>query len=106
MSKYIDITEIPNMQKDKIAEISLWQTATHWELDSIVIKQDHRKKGIGTKTMQQLIGLATESGVRIYLTPQSLLGSNRPRLLQFYRRLGFRKNPNPEIKHQMMSTNI
>lgn len=59
------------------------------DLDRIVVPYGQRKKGAGTKAMQQLIAYADSTGQEITLRASNQLGGDKPRLVDFYRRFGF-----------------
>tara|TARA_R110000803_G_scaffold31740_1_gene70469 strand:- start:504 stop:1394 length:891 start_codon:yes stop_codon:yes gene_type:complete len=61
-------------------------------LDKIEIPKENRNKGLGTKAMKDLISYSDKSGKRIELSPSVDFGSNKKRLTEFYKRLGFIEN--------------
>jgi hypothetical protein len=61
-------------------------------LNKIVVPDNARSSGLGTKAMQDLIDYADKSGKRIDLTPSADFGGNKKRLTEFYKRFGFVEN--------------
>lgn len=61
-------------------------------LSKIVIPEDGRGSGAGTKAMEQLIAYADATGKHIALTPSADFGGNKKRLTEFYKRFGFVEN--------------
>lgn len=71
----------------------------------IVVPQDARGAGTGTRAMQQLIDYADRTGKTVTLTPSADFGGTKSRLVEFYKRLGFvenkGRNRDPEISEAM-----
>jgi GNAT superfamily N-acetyltransferase len=63
-------------------------------LDLIMVKEDKRCKGFGTKVMEKIINYADTHHLNIQLTPSKDYGSNVRRLRKFYKRFDFQKNNN------------
>ena len=61
-------------------------------LSSIVIHDEYRNQGIGTKVMNDLIKWADHYNAVITLTPENTWGSNVTRLKKFYKKFGFVMN--------------
>jgi GNAT superfamily N-acetyltransferase len=61
-------------------------------LSKIVVPEDARNQGIGTKAMQDLIAYADATGKRIALSPSADFGGNKGRLEDFYKSFGFVNN--------------
>lgn len=66
------------------------------KLDTIIVEKDNRKKGIGTKIINELINHANTNNKRIVVTPaikDDFQGTtSRSRLVKFYKRFGFVEN--------------
>ena len=66
------------------------------KLDSIIVKRDGRKEGVGSAVMQEITNYADANGLRIVLSPgQRDDGhgtTSRSRLVKFYKRFGFKEN--------------
>ena len=58
----------------------------------MVIKDEFRNSGVGSKIMEDLITYADRNKQIIALTPASDFGGNKNRLIQFYKRFGFKHN--------------
>jgi GNAT superfamily N-acetyltransferase len=61
-------------------------------VSKIVIKPEFRDGGVGSKIMQELADYADANAKIIALTPSSDFGGNKNRLIQFYKRFGFKHN--------------
>ena len=65
-------------------------------LNSIIVKRDERKQGVGSAVMQEITDYADGRGLRIALTPNikdSIIGTtSQGRLIRFYKRFGFKEN--------------
>lgn len=59
-----------------------------WYLYSIIVDENYRNRGIGTRIMEKIIRTCDPP---IYLLATSELGDNGIRLVQFYERFGFTK---------------
>jgi GNAT superfamily N-acetyltransferase len=64
-----------------------------YELSRIVISENQRESGLGTRVMEDIVRMADEQGARISLTPEtSFGGTSVGRLTDFYKRFGFVEN--------------
>jgi 8-oxo-dGTP pyrophosphatase MutT (NUDIX family)/GNAT superfamily N-acetyltransferase len=67
-----------------------------WNLSHLVVPKAERKKGVGSRFMERLCEMADKAGVMISLTPamkdDGFGTTSRTRLIQFYKRFGFREN--------------
>ncbi len=62
-------------------------------LQRIVVPEEKRKGGIGTRWMERLVAYADQTGQTITLSPSVDFGaSSRSRLVKFYKRFGFVEN--------------
>ena len=61
-------------------------------LSRIVIKEECRGTGVGTSIMNDLITYVDYNKKIIALTPSSDFGGDKNRLIQFYKRFGFKHN--------------
>jgi hypothetical protein len=72
------------------------------KLDLIIIyklfvKDYQRNSGIGGRSMTLITNLADKYEKKITLTPSDIFGANLKRLIKFYRRFNFHRNPNPTL---------
>lgn len=65
-------------------------------LHKIFIEKECRGEGIATDVMNDLIDYADRTNKEIYLTPSNDWGSSVNRLIQFYKRFGFRMTSREE----------
>jgi len=75
-----------------LAGLDIYENNDSLKLSRIVIKPEYKNKGIGTKIMDALISYADETKKIVALTPASDFGGNKNRLIQFYKRFGFKPN--------------
>lgn len=65
-------------------------------LDDIVVPKEHRKQGIGTQIMNEIIDYADRTGQRLVLDPATRDDyhgtTSRGRLIKFYKRFGLQEN--------------
>lgn len=61
-------------------------------VSKIVVPENNRNNGIGTKAMNMLMSYADTNGKIIALTPDTAFGGKITKLRDFYRKLGFVKN--------------
>jgi GNAT superfamily N-acetyltransferase len=73
--------------------ISLFQHPEYLKLNSIKVPKERRGEGLGTEFMENLVRIADQYGLAIFLTPSTDLGaSSISRLRSFYSRFGFKRN--------------
>jgi len=69
------------------------ETDNSISVPKIVVPKDQRKKGVGTKVMEEIVEFADRAGKKLILTPStSFGGSSVKRLVEFYKSLGFVEN--------------
>jgi len=73
-------------------DLDIYEYPNHLELRRVVVPQDQRNKGIGSKVMQDLIKYAQQNNKDIFTTPSSDFGGSKSRLVQFYKSFGFKNN--------------
>jgi hypothetical protein len=78
--------------------LDIYETATSLILSRIVLNKESRNTGIGTQIMTDIIDYADKNKQIIALTPSSDFGGNKNRLIQFYKKFGFKKNAG-QYKH-------
>lgn len=61
-------------------------------LSRIVMPEDGRNTGAGTKVMQRITAWADQTGTVVALTPSGDFGGSKSRLAEFYKRFGFVDN--------------
>jgi hypothetical protein len=87
---------IENILREKYGEyldgLDIYENRTSLILSRIVIKKEFRDSGMGTKIMEDLIKYADQNKQIVALTPASDFGGNKNRLIQFYKRFGFKPN--------------
>lgn len=73
-------------------DLDVYEYPTHLELRRIVVPQDKRGQGLGSKVMGDLIKYAQSNKKDLFTTPDSSFGGSKPRLVQFYKSFGFKDN--------------
>ena len=69
------------------------ETDNSISVPKIVVPKDQRKKGVGTKVMEEVVAYADSTGKRLVLTPSTSFGATSvKRLVDFYKSLGFVEN--------------
>jgi len=76
-------------------DLDVYEYPTHIELKRIVVPEDSRGMGIGTKVLEELIKYSQSVGKPIFTTPSSSFGGSKSRLVQFYKSFGFKPNSGP-----------
>lgn len=75
-----------------ILGLDIYESKSSLRLSKIIINKEVRSEGVGTKIMNDLVSYAETNRQIIVLTPSSDYGGNKNRLIQFYKRFGFKKN--------------
>lgn len=92
-----------NFPIDEDIALEVWEDKDKIELSTIVIPKHLRGKGKGTEIMNMIINYSDNVNKPIYLTPDtSFGGTSINRLKRFYKRFGFIKNDNYEVRHTMV----
>jgi predicted GNAT family N-acyltransferase len=73
-------------------ELDLYEQPDYIELSKIIVPEDLRGLGIGTKVMEDLIKYAKDNNKDIFTTPSNAFGGNKSKLEQFYKSFGFKPN--------------
>lgn len=79
-------SEFPNI----ILHIS--ETEYGIRLDTIIVKEEDRGLGTGTRVMRRIMRYAETVQKPVVLTPDSVFGTPKTRLTNWYKSLGFRAN--------------
>ena len=78
--------------EDCLESLDIYENANSLILSKIVINENCRNEGIGTKVMNDLINYADKNNQIVALTPSKDFGGSVNRLIQFYKRFGFKMN--------------
>jgi hypothetical protein len=93
---FIFIYMIENILLSKYSKdlkgLDIYETKTSIKLSRIIVNPESRDTGIGTSIMKDLIEYADKNRQIITLTPSNDFGGNINRLIQFYKRFGFKMN--------------
>ena len=74
------------------AGLDIYENKRSIVIPKIVIKEECKGNGVGTQIMNDLINYADNNKQIIALTPSSDYGGDKNRLIQFYKRFGFKHN--------------
>jgi predicted N-acetyltransferase YhbS len=72
-------------------DCSLFIQPRYMVLDAFIVKTHERKKGVGSSAMKELIELADNHLLTIYVEPSSIFGTPKDVLIKFYSKFGFKK---------------
>lgn len=61
-------------------------------INKIIVPDDSRNKGVGSKVTKEICDFADSKGVKITLTPSSDFGGKVSKLIAFYSKFGFVQN--------------
>jgi len=65
-----------------------------WYLHSIIVEENYRGKGVGTKLMEKVL---RQCDTPIYLLSDGSMGGDPERLFKFYKKFGFKKKRGNDI---------
>jgi predicted GNAT family N-acyltransferase len=101
------IEEILNNKfSDYLIGLDIYEDGKSIKLTRIVIKDEFRGSGVGSDIMSDLINYADNNKKIITLTPSSDFGGNKNRLIQFYKRFGFKPNKGVHKSYEYMDAMI
>jgi len=79
-------------QKYPDIDLSVFENKNGLTLSKIVVPENQRSEGIGTKVMDDLIDYADKNNLSIGVTPDATFGGSKTRLESFYKKFGFVRN--------------
>jgi hypothetical protein len=77
---------------DCLIGLDIYENTSSIRLSRIIVKPECRNMGIGSKIISELTDYADNNKQIIVLTPSSDFGGDKNRLVQFYKRFGFKFN--------------
>jgi GNAT superfamily N-acetyltransferase len=92
--------------KSELIGLDIYEDSKSIKLSRIVINPDFRDKGVGTSLLNDLINYADKTKKIVTLTPSSDFGGNKNRLVQFYKKFGFKMNKGVHKSYEYMDTMI
>ena len=95
-----------NKYEDYITALDIYENSKSLKLSRIIIDPKLRNSGVGTNIMLDLIKYADNNKKIITLTPSSDFGGNKNKLVQFYKRFGFKLNKGIYKNYEYMDTMI
>lgn len=97
---------IQNLLREKYSQylkgLDIFENKSSLILSKIILNDEAKNLGVGTKIMNDLVNYADTNKQIIALTPSSDFGGNKNRLIQFYKRFGFKHNKG-QYKHYEFS---
>lgn len=97
---------IRNKYEDCLEGLDIYENRTSLVLPRIIVKEECRGTGVGTQIMNDLIAYADDNKQIVALTPSSDFGGDKNRLIQFYKRFGFKHNKGQYKSFQFRETMI
>jgi hypothetical protein len=101
---------IEDILKDKygnyLVGLDIYENKGSLRLSRIIVKPEYMGEGIGSKIMEDLVEYADNNKKIIVLTPSSDFGGNKNRLIQFYKRFGFKHNKGHHKSFEFMDSMI
>ena len=97
---------LENKYKDELIGLDIYEGGKSIKLSRIIVNPDYRDSGVGTAILNDLINYADNTKKIITLTPSSDFGGNKNRLIQFYKRFGFKMNKGVHKSYEYMDTMI
>lgn len=89
---------------DCLTGLDIYENTNSIKLPRIIVKPECRGNGIGTSIMNDLIEYADKNKQIIALTPASDFGGNKNRLIDFYKRFGFKMNKGHHKSYQFQDS--
>lgn len=87
------IQQILRDRYDKyLTSLDIYENRTSLILSKIMVNKETSPKGTGTNIMNDLINYADKNKQIIALTPSADFGGDKNKLIQFYKRFGFKHN--------------
>jgi hypothetical protein len=97
---------LQNKYGESLKALDIYETNTSLKLTRIIVNPETRDTGVGSSVMQDLVKYADDKGKIVTLTPSKDFGGNVNRLVQFYKRFGFKMNKGHNKNFQFMDTMI
>jgi len=95
-----------NKYEDCLEGLDIYENRTSLVVPRIIVKEECRGTGVGTQIMNDLIAYADDNKQIVALTPSSDFGGDKNRLIQFYKRFGFKHNKGVHKSFQFRETMI
>ena len=91
---------------DVLEELFISEKSDYLRLHSIILKDDIKEGGFGTKIMEDIIKYADNNNKIVVLTASNSYGSAKGRLIEFYKRFGFVPNKGRNKDYRFQDTMI
>jgi len=100
------VAELDAIGQELGIEIRVYEYGGILTLSKIVVPEELRGQGMGSKAMEKIIQYADGNKNIIALTPDDAFGGSKTRLIKFYKRFGFvmnkGRNKNYETRELMI----
>ena len=77
-------------------------TIPYFVLNSIVVSENMRNRGLGKKYINDIVSLSEKYNVNLVLDVSDCFGSSIPRLRRFYKSFGFKENKMIGVSYEMI----
>ena len=84
--------ELRDKYANELQKLILIDSGSGLEINMIRINPGFQGKGIASKILNRIVDYAEDYDKILHLTPTDEFGSNKKRLIQFYKRFGFVMN--------------
>lgn len=98
------VDHLKNKWKEKGVSLSISGKGDTISLDMIKVAPDARGKGYAKSAMSDLISLADKNNQTVTLTPSVDMGSNKNKLISFYKTFGFVENKGKNRDYEYSDT--
>jgi GNAT superfamily N-acetyltransferase len=92
--------------KSELIGLDIYEDSKSIKLSRIIVDPNFRDKGIGTSILNDLVDYADKTKKIVTLTPSSDFGGNKNRLVQFYKKFGFKMNKGIHKSYEYMDSMI
>lgn len=91
---------------NSLKDLDIYENRTSLILTRIIINPEKVNNGIGTSVMNDIINYADTNKQIVALTPSNDFGGDKNRLVQFYKKFGFRMNQGHNKSYEFQNTMI
>lgn len=97
---------LKNKYGESLEALDIYENKTSLKLTRIIVNPNLRNSGVGTSVLEDLVKYADDYGKIVTLTPSNDFGGNVNRLVQYYKRFGFKMNKGHNKNFEYMDTMI
>jgi GNAT superfamily N-acetyltransferase len=92
--------------ESELLGLDIYEDGKSIKLYRIIVNPDYRNSGVGSSIMNDLVEYGDKTKKIITLTPSSAFGGNKNKLVQFYKKFGFKMNKGIHKSYEYMDTMI